>query len=214
MRKFYAVGVALFAAFVILASLVVFDRSSITGPDYRAFEAMNKPDGRIVSQIMVDLTKYGREEVWIAATALLFVLGGKDGKKTAGLLFITFAILIPLGTGIKDAIDRPRPTPVMPQNLLVPSDKDSSFPSGHAVIVSAGAFVVLARFSRKRQMAVALTLLVEALLVIYSRVYVGAHYPLDLVGGTLLGAGTASLVVGSDRYFYPVFSRLYSMAKR
>ncbi len=206
--KYYISGIILLALFGILAAVVTYDRAQVTPSDYTAFAKINNPQGKALNQVMVDLTKYGREEVWIATTAAVFVLGGPSGRRTAALLVISFIILIPLGTALKDEIDRPRPTPAAPDNLLVKADNDSSFPSGHAVIVSAGAFVMLARFNQGRKAIAALVLAAEAALVIYSRVYVGAHYPLDVFAGALLGTGVASIVVGFSRYLNPLFLRL------
>lgn len=206
--KYYASGIVLLALFGILAAVVTYDRDQVTSWDYSAFTKINNPQGKVLNQIMVDLTKYGREAVWIATTAIVFVLGGSSGRRTAALLVISFIILIPLGTVLKDEIDRPRPTPALPSDLLTSSDRDSSFPSGHAVIVSAGAFVMLARFNQGRKMAWSVILAIEAALVIYSRVYVGNHYPLDVVAGTLLGTGVASIVVAFSRHLNPLFLRL------
>lgn len=212
--KYYVAGAALLAIFAILAFMVTSNAFQIASWDHSAFLSANKPQGKILNQIMVDLTKYGREEVWIATTALLFIFGGMDGRRTSILLVIAFIILIPLGTVLKDQIDRPRPEPSSPGNLLVTEKDDPSFPSGHAVIVSAGAFVVLARFNKGRQIAVSIALLVEAFLVIYSRVYVGNHYPLDVVAGTLVGTGIASIVVGFSRHLTPVFNRFDSLRRK
>ncbi len=212
--KYYIAGLALFAGFAILASLIVYDNVQITKWDYSVFLVINNPHGKIINQIMINITKYGREAVWIATTALLFVLGGKEGRRAAALLFIVFIILIPLGTALKDEINRPRPMPLSHDNLLVKEESDSSFPSGHAVIVSAGAFIMLARFNQRRQIIVSLMLVVEAFLVIYSRIYVGNHYPLDAIGGILVGTGVSAVVVGSSRYLNPIFLRLDSIRKK
>ncbi|MGC1708191.1 MAG: hypothetical protein WA799_00090 [Nitrosotalea sp.] len=117
--KYYIAGAILFAGFAILASLIVHDNSQITKWDYSVFLMINSPHGKIINQIMISLTKYGREVVWVATTALLFVFGGKDGRRTAVLLSIAFIILIPVGTVLKDEINRPRPMPSTYENLLV-----------------------------------------------------------------------------------------------
>ena len=78
------------------------------------------------------------------------------------------------------------------------ADTDYSYPSGHAVIVSAGAAVLLALFrNTQRKLAMSIGLTVEAALVCVSRVYVGGHYPLDVIGGILLGAGVAFIFVAA-----------------
>jgi membrane-associated phospholipid phosphatase len=133
--------------------------------------------------------------VWIVAGVLIFVFGGWEGRKTAIVMAIAMLVLIPIGSIAKEIIARPRP--LVPQSdFLLAADSDFSFPSGHAVIVSAGAATVLALFRGSgRKMAVSLGLAAEAAFVCLSRVYVGGHYPLDVLGGILLGVGVAFIFV-------------------
>jgi membrane-associated phospholipid phosphatase len=69
---------------------------------------------------------------------------------------------------------------------LVRTPTDASFPSGHAATSFAAATVLSFAWPR---WAPAFYLL--ALAIGFSRVYVGVHYPLDIVGGALLGIGVA-----------------------
>jgi undecaprenyl-diphosphatase len=69
---------------------------------------------------------------------------------------------------------------------LVHAPTDASFPSGHAATSFAAATVLSFAWPR---WAPAFFLL--ALAIGFSRVYVGVHYPLDIVGGALLGIGVA-----------------------
>jgi len=61
-----------------------------------------------------------------------------------------------------------------------------SFPSGHATVSFACAAVLALAVPRLRVPLYAL-----AALIAFSRVYVGVHYPFDVLGGALLGVGIA-----------------------
>lgn len=211
--KYYVASFLLFIGFAILAFVIVSGNAQISKWDYYVFGIINTPHSKLVNKIMIDLTKYGREVVWIATTALLFIFGKTLGRRTAVLLAMAFLILMPLGSVLKDEINRPRPMPLAYENLLI-KESDPSFPSGHAVIVSAGAFIMLSRFNQGKHLIISLILATEAMMVIYSRIYVGDHYPLDVIGGILLGTGVSSLVIGLSKYFNLIFSRLDSIGRK
>lgn len=93
--------------------------------------------------------------------------------------------------GLKSVVDRPRPFSVLPQaDPLFGGTVGASLPSGHATTSFAGA-VVLGYLFR----AAAPALVPLALAVAFSRVYVGVHYPLDVLAGAAIGATVAALAV-------------------
>jgi undecaprenyl-diphosphatase len=84
---------------------------------------------------------------------------------------------------------RPRPFINHHVHMLLPHVVDSSFPSDHATASMAIA-VAIWLYNRK----LGTPLIVIALLIGLSRVYVGHHYPTDVLGGFIIGTVSALLV--------------------
>ena len=104
------------------------------------------------------------------------------------MTFIAVALADWTATALKALVDRPRPpSHYATPKALVPLPHDASFPSGHAATSFAAATMLSFAFP-----AFAPALLILAAAVAFSRVYVGVHYPLDVIGGAALGVLVAS----------------------
>ncbi len=201
--KYYlAISLVVLVSFIVIAAIISpringtsDDSSAIIEGDKLVYLQINNAHFEPLNQIMILFSQYGRGVAWTMTGILLFIFGGWTGRKTAIVMAITMLILIPIGTIAKEIVGRVRPA--MPEaELLMAPDTGYSFPSGHAVIASSGAAVLLALFRGSyKKLAVSIGLAVEAALVCFSRVYVGDHYPLDIAGGILLGVGVAFIFI-------------------
>lgn len=164
----------------------------------------------LLDGLMVFFSNYGREYVWVPVVFVLWLFGGQY-RRCSFLLAATFVAAIVLGAASKAIMAQPRPFEVLADvAVLVPKPADYAYPSGHAVIVGAGALVVLNALPKKYS----LPLLVEALVVSYSRMYVGLHWPADVLGGWLLGAFCSYLVLYEEQRLRPIYEFLSDLWDR
>lgn len=137
--------------------------------------------------------------VWLVIGIVLFIWEEIKDKK--GLIAIIIAVLVSLifiDGGVKNVIKRARPQVTIAQTIVVVDNRDSySFPSGHATLAFAGAYI-LAREHRKWAKLYYLL----AILIAISRIYLGKHYPSDVLFGGLIGIliGYISLKIIDWRY--------------
>jgi YegS/Rv2252/BmrU family lipid kinase len=119
--------------------------------------------------------------IWLAIAGLLAGSGGQRGQRAAARGLVAIAIASAVVNGpLKLLVRRARPSWRPP---LVRAPRTTSFPSGHAA--SAFAFAVAA----SREMPPAAAVLIPlAATISYSRVYVGVHYPSDVLLGAAVGA--------------------------
>lgn len=156
----------------------------------------------VIDNFMYIITLYGREIFWPVVLILLFIFGGKEGKKTALITGLTMILLIPVLSITKDIVERDRPNLEITEFTI--NTNTFSFPSGHAALVSAGVAGVSVMFRGKTKRTIlSMVLASEAALVCISRIYLGVHYPLDVIGGILLGAGFSFFIVRLFNLLYP-----------
>jgi len=133
-----------------------------------------------------------------AACWLVVARRRNDGYRSVAAVVLTGAatvLALLVNQVVGPLVDRPRPFVAMPHVLvLVHHAADPSFPSDHAVV--AGAFAAGLLVVSRRWGVLATVL---AVLLAFARVYCGVHYPLDVIGGLLIGAAVAALVILTAR---------------
>jgi len=121
--------------------------------------------------------------VWVALAPFLARWAGKPVLFTTLVTAATVWTADLLAVALKGVFDRERPYEVVPAaDPLLRWDVSSSLPSGHAATSAAGAFILAYLLGRG-----GLGLALFAVAIGFSRVYVGVHYPLDVLAGALLG---------------------------
>jgi len=141
------------------------------------------------------LTNLDHFSVALAAVWIALLAFGRARGRRAGLLLALALILSDQAVNeiLKPWIGRARPCVAVEEaRVLVDFARSPSFPSSHAANITA-AMAVLGFFYRK----MAAVCLVIAFLVGYSRIYVGVHYPLDVLAGSFIGAGAAAVALAA-----------------
>jgi membrane-associated phospholipid phosphatase len=128
----------------------------------------------------------------LAAAGALTLAGGPTGRRAAAQGLASLAVTsVVVNAGLKLAARRRRPDPsehAVPESRQVRMPISRSFPSGH----SAAAFAFATGVGEVSPGA-ALPLRALAVVVAYSRVHTGVHYPGDVIAGALAGVSLAEL---------------------
>lgn len=172
--------------------------------DYRLEQWINGPAGHhaALDTVMRDAANWA-VPIFIGIVAVWFVIGWALGRpverRGAVLALLAAGGALLVNQVIIRIWERPRPFVAHPHavHVLVSRSADASFPSDHAAAAIAIAVAVLLLHRR-----LGLVVLAVALLVGYARVYVGAHYPGDVLGGAAIGL-VAALVLWRPLAFVP-----------
>jgi undecaprenyl-diphosphatase len=137
--------------------------------------------------------------IWLVLGVLVIFIEERKDKKFIFRLLLALFLAGILSSGlIKPIIKRPRPDIRHGEKVVIVSEKpavffwnnDYAFPSGHASVAFAGAYIlaheVTKKKNSKRKIHPFFYYLI-AILTCLSRIYLGKHYPLDVIGGGMLG---------------------------
>jgi len=149
--------------------------------------------------LMPAITNFGSLTAMAIICILMYIFGGENTRKIAviglaALLLANIAVYL-----LKIIVAEPRPFTLLPNVIqLVPESEAYGFPSGH----SASSFAVMMVIGLKYRLHIKgksyrllYPLLAFASLIAFSRVYIGVHYPLDVIFGAIVGILSALVVI-------------------
>jgi undecaprenyl-diphosphatase len=146
----------------------------------------------------------------IAAALLFLYFKRKTAVTVIALMLVTVSVSDPVCNRIvKPLVPRMRPcnenVHIDGARFLIGRKGSRSFPSSHAMNMFAQAMLLTLLYRRKRVGIIAFSF---AAVIGFSRIYVGVHYPFDVLGGAVFGVIIGGLVY----YVYRVVSKKYHLA--
>jgi len=168
------------------AALGYASRERFHDADERARQIVAERRGETFDRALPVLTDLGSMYAAAGASAALWAAGRKKlARDVIGAATVAWG----LAQGTKRVFRRPRPYAAGEVDLLVRRPSGDSYPSGHPAVAAAIAAIVapevrpVARGSLRRLPR----------FVGFTRVYVGVHYPSDVIGGVLVGKAVGEL---------------------
>ncbi len=144
-----------------------------------------------LNPVMRLLSEFGKGGLgWLAVAALLTIARRLSIAELVRMILAIVCTSLVINWVIKPIVARPRPferTPAL--HVIGPRPHDPSFPSGHSGNAAAAAMVLSLFLPGAR-----LLWWLLAAAIGYSRIYLGDHFPLDVLAGGVIGAGVGWIV--------------------
>ena len=145
----------------------------------------------VLDPVIVFLTSLGNGGFFWVALSLILLIPKRTRKAGLVSLISMAACFIVVNFGIKPAVARLRPYDVYSYlHSVVPPQKDFSFPSGHTANGFACSLILLRMLPKKA----GIPLVILAAVIALTRLYVGVHYPSDVITGFLIALLLSEIV--------------------
>lgn len=169
---------------------------------------------RGLDEIMIFFAKYALEFYALLFILAWFVLPKRDlGHRHALVIAgLSGVLALIINVIISHVWFRPRPFTVLPKGTftqLIPHSNDASFPSDH----TSGSFGFASGSWGKNTKWISATFTVIAMIVMISRIYVGVHYPTDVIASIVVGFISSKIMWQFSRFFFPLTSFVAKLFK-
>jgi undecaprenyl-diphosphatase len=175
--------------------------------DISLFAFINSHHGTVVDNFFLVISQLGNGWIAVPLVAVIIIIATPRTYLARALLYAVIAGTLAgiANTQVKRLTHRSRPVVYFEKqaasrmensgittavHVVGRSWRENSFPSGHAATAFAAAAILALLYGGYFSLG-----FVPALLVAYSRVYMGVHFPSDVLGGAVLGIAVALLVI-------------------
>lgn len=159
----------------------------------------------VLDNIMIFFAKDALEIYAVLFVIAWFALPKRDIQNRHALVMagLSGVLALLVNVVISHIWFRPRPFTVFHQYTeLVSHSQDASFPSDH----TSGSFGFAAGSWGKQQKWISYTFTMIAIIVMFARVYVGVHYPTDVLAGLVVGVIAGKIMWRFTRFLFPLTS--------
>lgn len=146
----------------------------------------------VLNEIMCFITTLGNKGyVWIAFALLMLCF--KRTRKAGAVCAVALLLsLLVTNITLKNIIQRIRPYEVIDSlKIIVNAEHSYSFPSGHSSSSLAAGWAMFRTLPKK----LGVPALILGVVIALSRLYVGVHFPTDVLGGIIIGVAVAELAI-------------------
>ncbi|HSW75252.1 MAG TPA: phosphatase PAP2 family protein [Candidatus Saccharimonadales bacterium] len=188
-RKITAYLIAFLLALSALLASTYLAHKQIMGPgEVKVFRHINNmPDSL---KILGKATSIAKNSTWIAVVAVVLAFAWRKWRlawQMAGSILAGYVVTF----GLKHFIHRPRPAELLTGVHLRWSDTGAGFPSGHVMVVTVILLTLMPYLPKMWRWIVPVA---GIGVVAWSRMYLGLHAPLDIVGGFAVGVGVVTFI--------------------
>lgn len=190
MKKNFIILGLLLVSFILISVLVI--TNNINAFDDLIYNSLISIRSNFLDNFFINITKFGNTlSIMIIVILLLLILKKEDGI----ILGISTISSVLVNTLIKYIARRERPP-----HLRLISQGGFSYPSGHAMIsicVYGMLIYIILKNIKNKKIKILLTILLTLLIISIglSRIYVGVHYPSDVLAGYIVASSIVIIII-------------------
>ncbi len=167
---------------LVLTGIFLFDLNKTLEWDTRLFREVNSISFYPLDRLMCLITHLG--SILFISLVTVFLVVKKKLRSLGLMILFSLVIYIMISWPIKALVHRERPAEVLSNIKLMEKTYTPSFPSGHS-----GTLFMLATllYPRKKLRKWLILVIPLAIIIPFSRIYIGVHFPTDVIYGSLIG---------------------------